>query len=140
VTAKNLRFGSEIAEDEIDLDGGFVMTPEGIPQPSPTSPLDVTGLAPTPTAGSGPTGGSFYEPTSPQPPDGAPAPSQPSTVQFSFVADRNKLYAAWQALANLADLCGDVSVSVRGEPPQNVDKSKLENGVYEPLREANLID
>jgi hypothetical protein len=61
-------------------------------------------------------------------------------VQFSFDADRNKLYAAWQALANLADLCGKLTVSVKGEPPQNLDKSKLENGVYEPLREANLID
>jgi hypothetical protein len=47
---------------------------------------------------------------------------------------------AWQALANLADLCGNVTVSVKGEPPQNIDKSKLENGVYEPLREANLIE
>ena len=61
-------------------------------------------------------------------------------MEFSFAADRNKLYVAWQALANLADLCGNVTVSVKGEPPQNIDKSKLENGVYEPLREANLID
>jgi hypothetical protein len=42
---------------------------------------------------------------------------------FSFEADRNRLYAAWQALANLADLCGKLTVSV-----------------YEPLREANLIE
>jgi len=60
-------------------------------------------------------------------------------VELSFAADRNQLYAAWQALANLADLCGSVSVSVKGEAPQGLDKSKLENGVYEPLREADLI-
>jgi len=41
---------------------------------------------------------------------------------------------------NLADLCGKLTVSVKGETPQNVDKSKLENGVYEPLREADLIE
>jgi hypothetical protein len=35
------------------------------------------------------------------------------------------------------DLCGKVAVAVKGEPPQNVDKSKLENG---ELRETNLID
>jgi len=139
VAAKNVRFGSEIAEDEIDLDGGFVMVPETIPQPSPASPSDTPGSVQTPTPGAGPAGG-FQEPTSPQPPGGAAAPPQPSTVQFSFDADRNKLYAAWQAMANLADLCGNVTVSVKGEPPQNIDKSKLENGVYEPLREANLID
>jgi hypothetical protein len=61
-------------------------------------------------------------------------------VQFSFAADRNQLYAAWQALANLAEICGKVTVAVKGEAPSNVDKSKLENGVYEPLREANLVD
>lgn len=83
--------------------------------------------------------GGLQEPL-PQPPGGTPAPPQPSTVQFSFDADRNRLYAAWQALANLADLWGKVTVSIKSEAPQNIDKSKLENGVYKPLREANLID
>ncbi len=40
----------------------------------------------------------------------------------------------------LAELCGKVRITVKGEPPQGVDKQKLENGVYEPLREANLMD
>ena len=137
VAAKNVRFGSEIAEDEIDLDGGFVMIPEAIPQPSP-APVPGTPGSPQPLApGAAPASGGFQEPF--QLPGGAPAPSQPSTVQLSFDADRNKLYAAWQALANLADLCGSVTVSVKGEAPQGLDKSKLENGVYEPLREADLI-
>ena len=141
VAAKNVRFGSEVAEDEIDLDGGFLMIPETIPQPSPAPVLGTPGPPQPPTPGAGPAvgpgGGGLQEP---QPQGGAPAPSQPSTVQFSFDADRHKLYAAWQALANLADLCGKVTVSVKSEAPQNLDKSKLENGVYEPLREANLID
>jgi hypothetical protein len=133
---------SEIAEDEIDLDGGFLMIPETIPQPSPAPVPGAPGLPQPPTPGAGPAvgpggGGGLQEP---QPPGGAPAPLQPGTVQFSFDADRNKLYAAWQALANLADLCGKLTVSVKGEAPENLDKSKLENGVYEPLREANLIE
>jgi hypothetical protein len=37
-------------------------------------------------------------------------------------------------------LCGKVRITVKGEPPQGADKQKLENGVYEPLREANLMD
>jgi hypothetical protein len=139
VAAKNVRLGSEIAEDEIDLDGGFVMIPETIP--SPASPSGAPESAHTPTPGADPTGGGqFQEPTPPQSPGGAPAPSQPKAIEFSFAADRHKLYAAWQALANLADLCGKVTVSVKGDAPENIDKSKLENGVYEPLREANLID
>jgi Protein of unknown function (DUF499) len=140
VVEKNVRFGSEIAEDEIDLDGGFLMIPEAIPQPSPASTSGIPGSGPTSTAGLATPSGGFQGPTSSQPPGGAPPPSQPGTVQFSFDADRNKLYSAWQALANLADLCGKVTVSVKGEAPQNIDKSKLENGVYEPLREADLID
>jgi hypothetical protein len=141
VAAKNVRFGSEIAEDEVDLDGGFVMIPETIPQPSPAPVPGTPGSPQPPEPGAGPVvgpgGGGIQEP---QPSGGAPTAPQPTTVQFSFDADRNKLYAAWQALANLADLCGKLTVSVTGEAPQNLDKSKLENGVYEPLREANLID
>src|SRR5437762_2263393 len=37
---------------------------------------------------------------------------------LSFAADRNQLYAAWRALANRADLCGNVTVSVKAEAPQ----------------------
>jgi hypothetical protein len=137
VAAKNVRFGSDIAEDEIDLDGGFVMIPEAIPESSPV-PVPGTPESPQPpTPGAAPAGGGFQEPLPPL--GGTPAPPDPSTVQFSFEADRNKLYAAWQALANLADLCGKLTVSVKGEAPQNLDKSKLENGVYEPLREADLL-
>ena len=56
-------------------------------------------------------------------------------VAFSFIADRNDLYAAWNALANLADVAGKVSISARAKPTSGFDKSKLENGVLEPLRE-----
>jgi hypothetical protein len=131
---------SEIAEDEIDLDGGFLTIHEAIPQPSPAPVPGTPGSPQAPAPDGAPAGGGFQEPPLPQPTGGAPAPPQPSTVQFSFDADRHKLYAAWQALANLADLCGKVTVSVKSEAPQNIDKSKLENGVYEPLRDANLID
>jgi hypothetical protein len=139
VPAKNVRFGSEIAEDEIDLDGGFLMIPEAIPQPSPAPVPGASGSLQPPAPGAVPAGGAgFQEPTLPQPPGATPAPPQPSTVQFSFDANRNELYAAWQALANLADLCGKLTVSIRGEAPQNLDKSKLENGVYEPPARGQL--
>ena len=61
-------------------------------------------------------------------------------VALSFVADRNDLYAAWNALANLADVAGEVSISARAKPKSGFDKSKLENGVLEPLRELGLIE
>ncbi len=61
-------------------------------------------------------------------------------VTFSFTADRSDLYAAWKALANLADVAGEVSIEARAKPPSGFDKNKLENGVLQPLRELGLID
>ena len=61
-------------------------------------------------------------------------------VEFGFRANRDQLYTAWNAIANLADMAGDVSVNVRAESEEGFDKSKLENGVMEPLRESDLIE
>jgi hypothetical protein len=61
-------------------------------------------------------------------------------VEIAFSADRNQLYTAWNALANLADLAGKVSVTVKAESANGFDKTKLQNGVLEPLREADLIE
>jgi hypothetical protein len=43
---------------------------------------------------------------------------------------------AFSALANLADMAGQVSVTVKAENPAGFDKSKLNNGVLEPLRDT----
>ena len=43
-------------------------------------------------------------------------------------------------LANLADVAGEVSISARAKPKSGFDKSKLENGVLELLRELGLIE
>jgi hypothetical protein len=59
---------------------------------------------------------------------------------LEFTANRDQLFTAWNALANLADMASTVSVSVRAECEKGFDKSKLQNGVMEPLREANLIE
>ena len=50
------------------------------------------------------------------------------------------LYAAWNAIANLADLADRVKVTIRAESEKGFDSSKLQNGVLEPLREVDLID
>jgi hypothetical protein len=61
-------------------------------------------------------------------------------VELTFVADRNQLFTAWNAIANLADLAGEVKVTIRAESEKGFDKAKLQNGVMEPLREADLIE
>jgi len=42
-------------------------------------------------------------------------------------------------MANLAEMAGQVSVTVKAQKSEGFDKSKLTNGVLEPLREADLI-
>jgi CRP-like cAMP-binding protein len=108
-------------------------TEQAIPIAVPSSPSVPGPMAPS-ISGSG---GGVGEPTGAPASPGAAA--EQTVVQLAFHADRNKLYSAWSALANLADLCGHIALSVKGELPQGLDKSELENGVYEPLREADLI-
>lgn len=128
-------FDRSLLEDEIDLSAGFLIAPSALPaMPGATPP----GPEPTPPAGGpgpSPAPGSF-PPGEPLPPGSA----SPRTVELSFTADRNQLFGAWSALANLADLAGKVEVTVRASSDSGFDKSKLENGVLEPLRETKLID
>lgn len=63
-----------------------------------------------------------------------------TTVDLSFTADRDALFSAWNAMANLADMAGQVHVTIHAESPAGFDKAKLDNGVLEPLREADLIE
>jgi hypothetical protein len=57
-----------------------------------------------------------------------------------YLIDRDALFTAWNALANLADMAGRIKVTIEAESSAGFDKSKLQNGAYEPLREANLIE
>jgi len=138
VALEKVRFARSVADDEIDLDSGFIMLPAAIPQAAP-----IPGAGPVPPGpGPFPPGpGPGPVPPGPAPPGPTPPPEQAETrVQLSFAADRNALFTAWNAMANLADLAGKVQVTVEAESPDGFDKSRLQNGVLEPLREADLID
>lgn len=140
VVLAKVRFKTAVADDEIDLESGFLMLPQAIPEP-------VTGSAPA-TAAPGvgetvPTGVGAAGGT------GIPIPGQTvpvakaatdKVVELVFTADRTGLFTAWNAIANLADLAGKVSLIVRAESENGFDKAKLQNGVMEPLREADLIE
>ena len=41
---------------------------------------------------------------------------------------------------NLADVAGEVSIDTKAKPKSRFDKSKLKNGVLEPLRELGFFD
>ena len=63
----------------------------------------------------------------------------PKSIEINFSADRNQLFSAWNAIANLADLAGKVTVTVHADSAEGFDRNKLQNGVLEPLRESDLI-
>jgi hypothetical protein len=145
VPLSRVRFNMIVGEDEIDLESGFLMMPGAVPVAAPPPPtggpesVTVTAGGPgggpplilTPTPG-GPTGGA-----GPTPSGGAPAQT---TVDLNFSADRNQLFSAWNAIANLADRAGKVTVTVHADSAEGFDKGKLQNGVLEPLKAANLIE
>lgn len=136
VAADKVRINVQLSDDEIDLDSGFVMLPAAIPSAAPPPGPTPPGPGPVPP-GPVPPG-----PTPPGPTPPGPTPPEPAqtSVELAFSADRDGLFTAWNAIANLADLAGKVDVTVRAESGDGFDKSKLQNGVMEPLREADLIE
>ena len=133
-------FERSVADDEIDLDSGFLMVPASLPV-KPVERADTAGE-----------GEQRSEPTAD--PERAnevrdsvvfgdpelPAAANEREIALSFTADRDTLFHAWNALANLADLAGKVSINATATAEGAVDKGKLENGVLEPLRELGLIN
>jgi hypothetical protein len=144
VPVSRVRFNTTVTEDEIDLESGFLMMPGSVPvtAPSPSTP----GAEPPSVTVTEPGGGPplILTPT-PGVPGGGPGPSPgggvaaQKTIDINFSADRNQLFSAWNAIANLADLAGKVSVTVHADSAEGFDKGKLQNGVLEPLRESDLI-
>jgi hypothetical protein len=133
VARNKVRFNVPISEDEVDLESGFVMLPEAIPAeavpqpgPGPVPPDQILPLD-VPTAPPGPE------------PGHTPPTATETVVQFGFTANRDELYSAWNAIANLADMAGKVEVNIRAVSETGFDKNKLQNGVLEPLRETDLI-
>ena len=129
-----IAFKREVAEDEVDLDAGFLMMPSVLPErevvsPLPDQPEHEIRQPPPPD---------FLSRANPEDPQHGAATS--SLPRLEFTADRDALYSAWNALANLADLAGKVTVSVSVNETAEMDKQKLENGVLEPLRELGLLD
>ena len=131
-----IAFQRQIAEDEVDMDAGFLLTPGALPErrdlsqgpPSPDErPSEVREGPP-------------LQPSEPDEKAPEPTGTAGSLRRISFTADRDALFQAWSALANLAELAGEVTVSVSVDEAVELDQQSLENGVLEPLRELRLID
>lgn len=140
VPLSRVRFNSLVGEDEIDLDSGFLMMPQAVPVATPLPAS--TGAGPTNVSGMSDTDPTLILTPAPGMSSGASlseAQGAQKSVEINFSADRNQLFSAWNAIANLADLAGKVNVTVRADSPNGFDKHKLQNGVLEPLLESDLI-
>ena len=134
-----IAFQRAVADDEIDLDSGFLIVPSALPAKPPATTDHPDRIQEDDGGYSGTTAeGEVRED------DGGdeqpPVSGDAHDLTVSFVADRDKMFAAWNALANLADIAGKVSVNVTVTSETGLDESRLENGVLEPLRELGLID
>ncbi|MBI3818879.1 MAG: ATP-binding protein [Planctomycetes bacterium] len=132
IPTQRVRNRTMISPDEIDLEAGVICDPRAVLVEAPPA---------EPPIGAGFVGADKpIESPSPQPAVGTSAATTEKHVEITFSADRNQLFKVWEAVANLADLAGRVSVTLRAESEKGLDKSKLRNGVIEPLREADLIE
>ncbi len=137
IDRSRVAFERTVADDEIDLDSGFLIGPTALPE-LPAASDATTGGSDTPDDES--RDGGKTKATDDTGNDTTSADcSDARDVTLSFTAGQSDLYAAWNALANLADVAGEVSIKAKATPPQGYDKAKLENGVIEPLRELGLI-
>ena len=136
-----IAFERNVSDDEIDLDSGFLIIPSALPE-KPAAKTGPPDGAPTDDKSNfGETGGeSEVRETIDAGGEQKPTVDATRDLTISFVADRDALFNAWNALANLADLAGNVSVSAKATSEDGFDKNKLENGVLEPLRELGLIE
>ena len=135
-----IAFERVVADDEIDLDSGFLIVPSALPA-KPLTTTDHPDRVEDDTGDySGTTGEGEVREDNSVGDEQLPVSGGSHDLTVSFVADRGNLYAAWSALANLADIAGKVSVNVTATSEAGLDKAKLENGVLEPLRELGLID
>jgi len=139
VARERVVFGRAVAEDEVDLESGFLIMPQAIP----TGPD---------SGGSGASGElgekreEDYKSGRDETPegDGGTQPQDRSggaskEVAFKITGSRDQLYKAWPAIANLAEKAGKVSIDVRAASEEGFDHSWLRNAVYEPLEEADLL-
>lgn len=134
VPKEKVSFKTYITEDEVDLEAGFIIDPTAIPDVAPAP-----GAVPSPV-GTGDTPPTITPSTGAEKPSTTTAPTAlEKKVEISFSANRDQLYTAWNAIANLADMAGKVEVRISAESDKGFEKSKLQNGVIEPLKEQDLI-
>lgn len=136
VTARQVRLGVDLPEDEIDFSIAAIVLPEGIEPEAPPEPV-APGLTSPETLPTGPTTPGEGETVSPiaitLPPD-----APPTNVRLRMRMTRQQIYASFNAISNLADKAGTIRLTVEAEKLDGFDPNWLRNAVLEPLDEADV--
>jgi hypothetical protein len=125
VSRERIAFGTVLREDEIDLDKGFIILPEGLPSEGPAQPTPLTSVLSSPPT-------PILTPTGPKGP-------LTTRVSYTVEATREELFKAWGAIANLAEIAGKVSMQIQAESKEGFDPNRIRNAVEEPLEEMGLL-
>ncbi|MCH7688709.1 MAG: AAA family ATPase, partial [Planctomycetes bacterium] len=137
VSREKVAIDRTLADDEVDLDSGFLIVPSAIPAPPEPTPTGET----TPGDG-GETGPPAVTPTGGETTGtdtgGTTAAEMQKTVRIRFQATRDQVFKAFPAIANLADKSNDgkVEIEVVGNSEEGFDQNWFRNAVEEPLDEA----
>jgi hypothetical protein len=131
VSREKVVLGRQLADDEIDLDSGFLMLPSAAPAAATPQPEPPPGPAP----GAGP-----MPAPAPTPPPTGPRGALPRAARLVFRATRDQVFKAFPAIANLAEGSDDgkVTIQVEATSEAGYDPSWLRNAVEEPLDEADV--
>lgn len=145
VAVSKVAVNRTMADDEIDLDNGFLIAPAAIPvPPSPPTGVETGGdTTPSATGGEVPTGGEQAVGGETGGTGGGSAGTEPSVrtgVRITFPASRDDVFKSFQAIANLADKSDDgkIKITIDGRASSGYDPNWLRNAVEEPLDEANI--
>jgi len=132
ISRDRIVMGRAIAEDEVDLESGYLMVKSAIPEPM------VRDKAGESESGIPPEGMEGTEKDRIK--AGLGGKEFKRTIKLLFKATRDQIFKAFPAIANLADKSDDgrVTVRIEGSSAEGYEPSWLRNAVEEPLDEADI--
>lgn len=119
VPKEQVTIGKSISEDEVDLSSGFIITDKIIPK---------EGKEPEPVQ---PQGKEPEEIT-------VTEEGKISHISFLLRVNRSQLFKSFNALGNLAEKAGEISLKVEASSKEGIDPAWLRNAVEEPIEEAGV--
>jgi len=131
-----------LPDDEVDFDTGFILLPSAMPEAAPARiQPGMEQSDPPPSGVSEPPHPPNVPPMSPASPPATVSPAGTgSSIFLRFEANRDQVYQAFLAVANLADRAdgGKILIQITAQAANGFDPDWYRNAVEEPLDEADI--